>query len=173
MPDSYDPFGRWEEDDTADDDDETWSPGERSGIEAFDVYLPAIEDEDAAWPIAPIEDGENGIATITFTASNPLQTVVVTSLMDGRVLSIDLAPEVTAMSERELAKEIMLVAEMARMQAQAAQHAVIAAMMDRTGLDPAATRHFIEHDLHLPSPETAKAYRAQIFSERYTAGEQS
>lgn len=171
MPDTDEPCRPWDEDD-ADGNDESCFSGEYSALEAFEAFLPPSEGDDTSWPMAAIGDGDNCIPTITFTATNPLQTVIVTALMDGRILHIDLAPQVTAMSETELAKEIMLVAEMARMQAQAAQHAVIAAMMNRTGLDPAATRNFIERDLHLPSPEAVKAHRTQFFAERHIAGEQ-
>ncbi|MHA3018750.1 hypothetical protein ACXPWS_00590 [Mycobacterium sp. BMJ-28] len=156
-----------------DDDDEIYSPGENSGISAFDMFIP---DEHSygdmeSWPLPESSGEDNDVLTVTFSASNPTETVVVTALMDGKILKVDLAPQVVVMTETELSQEIVLLANLARMQAQAAQHALIAAMMHRAGLDPAATRSFIERDLHLPSPATARKRRAEILADRYLVDE--
>jgi hypothetical protein len=42
--------------------------------------------------------------------------------------------------------------------------------MRQQGHDDVATRDFLARDLELPSPEEAKAARAQLFSTRYAGG---
>jgi hypothetical protein len=42
--------------------------------------------------------------------------------------------------------------------------------MRRQGHDDVATRDFLARDLDLPTPDEAKAARAQLFSTRYTGG---
>lgn len=141
-----------------------------SGIDAFDAFMVGEEaDPDVGLhaSFAPTKDGDDCLTTVTFTAGNPANTVIVTALMDGKILKIELAPQVTAMTEAELGREIAFIAKLARMQAHAAQHCVIAAMLNRMGHDPAATRSFIERDLQLPSPEWVKHYRAQVLAARY------
>ena len=144
-----------------------------SGIGAFDAFIVAEEADISTdpWPAMRATDDDSGTTTVTFTASNPTETVVVTALLDGKILRVELAPEVVAMTEEELSREIVVIANLARLQAQAALHTIVAAMMRRTGLDPAATRSFIEHDLHLPSPELVKRHRAEIFAARLRDGE--
>jgi hypothetical protein len=71
------------------------------------------------------------------------------------------------MTEAELAEEIRAIATLARQQAQAGQHALIARLMQELGRDPASTRSFLERELGLPSPDTVRAERANVFAARY------
>ncbi len=137
------------------DDDEELTTAEPSVLDALDVSppQPAPTDED--------------VQTVLFTATNPTGSVAVTVLMDGRVLRVDLAPGVTAMTESQLAEEITLIATLARQQAQAGQHAVVAELMSELGHDRAATRSFLERELGLPAPDTVVAEKAKLFALRY------
>lgn len=72
------------------------------------------------------------------------------------------------MTEAQLAEEIVVLAGLAAHKAQAAQHAVTVHLMRTMGHDSVMTSGYIEHDLGLPSPETAEARRADVFAARYT-----
>lgn len=110
---------------------------------------------------------DDGVSTLLCTASNPAGTVSATALLSGRVIEVELSPEAARMTERELAEAIRIVAAQSNQQARAAQHAVIATMMDRLGRDPVATRSHLESELDLPSPDSVKAARAEWFSTHY------
>ena len=71
------------------------------------------------------------------------------------------------MTETQLADEIVVLAGLAAQKAQAAQHAVVVQLMRTMGHDSVMTSGYIEHDLGLPSPETAEARRADVFAARY------
>ncbi|BDX29531.1 hypothetical protein TUM20985_00780 [Mycobacterium antarcticum] len=107
------------------------------------------------------------IDSVTFTVTNPPATVTVSAFMDGRVRRIDLAPQVIAMTETDLADEIVVIAGLATSDARAAQYVHVLDGMRRQGHDEAATRDFLTRDLDLPSPEEASAARAQVFAMRY------
>jgi hypothetical protein len=116
----------------------------------------------------PEEDGE--LPVPAFVVSNPPGTVTVTASLDGHVKQIDLSPKVTDMSEADLADEIVVIAGLATQHARSAQYADMLEGMRQQGHDDAATRDFLARDLDLPTPDEAKAARAQLFSTRYTGG---
>jgi hypothetical protein len=154
------------------DDDEDGSFGEESVLDAFDAYLPAQEahDDDAQWDAASPQEGDDDEdLTVLFTASNPAETVTVTALMGGQVAKIELSAQVTKMTEAELAKEITVIATLARRQALAAQHVIIADLMRQLGHDQTSTRSLLEHEFGLPSPDTVKAERTRLFATRYSS----
>jgi hypothetical protein len=140
-------------------EDEDEEPGsvEESVLDALDVYAPDAE--------LPADDDQ--VETVLFTATNPAGTVSVTVLMGGQIQRVNLSPQVTKMTESELAEEITVISALARQQAQAGQHAVIAHLMHQLGRDPASTRSFLERELGLPTPETVRAERAKVFAARY------
>ena len=105
-----------------------------------------------------------------FTVTNPPGTVTVTTFMDGRVQQIDLSPKVTDMTETDLADEIVVIAGLATQDARSAQYAFMLEGMRQQGHDDVATRDFLARDLDLPTPEEAKAARAQLFATRYAGG---
>jgi hypothetical protein len=102
-----------------------------------------------------------------FTVANPSGAVTVATLMDGRVERIELGPEVTAMTERELAEEVVVIARLATLEARSAQYSYMLDGMTGQGHDVVATRDFLSRDLDLPSPQDAEAERARVFSSRY------
>jgi DNA-binding protein YbaB len=162
MRDNFSPDAPWEDDDGAGLDEE-------SVLDAFDEYAPAREpvDVEDAWTAPELPEDNAATTTVLFTATNPAGTVSVTVLMGGQVLRVNLSPQVTKMTEPELAEEITTIAALARQQAQAGQHAIIAHLMHQLGRDPASTRSFLERDIGLPSPESVRAERATLFAARY------
>lgn len=113
------------------------------------------------------DDVDDTVETVLFTATNPEGTVSVTALMNGQILRVSLSSAVVTMTESALTHEILVVASMARLQALAGQHAIIAALMRRLGRDPAATRSFLERNLGLPAPGSVNEARAKVYAGRY------
>jgi hypothetical protein len=148
------------------------SDDERDDLAALDFFAPATEpagsdldalhgysDADEAAPDAPV-----------FSVTNPPGTVTVTAFLDGRVKQVDLSSKVTDMSEADLADEIVVIAHLATQDARSAQYASMMEGMRQQGHDDVATRDFLARDLDLPTPDDAKAARAQLFSTRYAGG---
>jgi hypothetical protein len=116
----------------------------------------------------PAEDDD--LPVPVFAVTNPPGTVTVTAFLDGRVKQVDLSPKVTEMTEADLADEIVVIAGLATADARSAQYAYMLEGMRRQGHDDVATRDFLARDLDLPTPDEAKAGRAQLFSTRYAGG---
>jgi hypothetical protein len=133
-----------------------YAPDERDDLAALDFSHSA--DLDGA-------DGE--LAVPMFTVTNPPGTVTVTAVMDGRVTQIELSARTTDMTEQELADEIVVIAGLATQEAKSAQYSLMLDGMREQGHDDAATRDFLARDLHLPTPEEARAARARLFAARY------
>ncbi|BBZ19864.1 YbaB/EbfC family DNA-binding protein [Mycolicibacterium gadium] len=127
---------------------------ERDDLAALDFSRPDHGDDDAA-------------RVPMFTVTNPAGSVTVTTFMDGRVQQIELSSRTTDMTEPELADEIVVIAGLATQEAKSAQYSLMLEGMRDQGHDDAATRDFLTRDLDLPSPEEARAARAQIFATRY------
>jgi hypothetical protein len=155
------PDAPWEDDDDLTDFDA------KSVLDALDLYVPTGQAGDP-WDLPePLVGDDDHVQTLLFTAANPPGTVSVTTLLDGRILRVDLDPQVEALTESQLAEEISIIATLARQQARAAQHAVVLEFMGKLGHDRVATRGFLEHDLGLPSPQSVMAEKAQVFAMRY------
>jgi hypothetical protein len=116
----------------------------------------------------PAEDDE--LPEPVFAVTNPPGTVTVTAFLDGRVKQIDLSPKVTDMTETDLADEIVVIAGLATADARSAQYAYMLEGMRQQGHDDVTTRDFLARDLDLPTPDEAKAARAELFSTRYAGG---
>lgn len=143
----------------------TESEPEDSVYDAFSAFeVPARADTE---PVTPAEDEAPGAL---FSVTNPPGTVTVTTLMDGRVQRIDLAPAAVNSTEAQLAEEIVVIAGLATQQARSAQFTYMLEGMRREGQDDVVTRDFLKRDLDLPSPEEADAAQARVFATRY-AGE--
>ena len=155
----------WDDDEAGDDRPEGLV------FDAMADFSPVPNTEDSWDHETPPANGVHDVETLVVTAANPSVSVLVTALIDGRPLSVELAPSVATMTEAELADEIMVMATTARMQALAAQHGIIAQYMTYLGSDPVGTRSFLEHDLGLPSPQSALRDKAELFASRYAARE--
>ena len=151
-------------------DDHSTAAWDEDDNDEVDAYAPPQEDDDRSMTDLTDEggDGDDGVTTLLFTATNPPGTVSVTSLMDGRPNHVDLGPQVAKLTERQLGDEIAIIAALSRQQARAGQHAFVARIMRDLGHDPVATRGYLEHELGLPSPETVREERASLFASRYS-----
>jgi len=147
-----------------------------SGLADLDEYAPA-EIDDAA-TVEDIIDSQTGDADEQddddapgpmFTVTNPPGTVSVSSLMDGRIQQIDLAPSVTTMTESQLAEEIRVIADLARRKGLAGQYTFMAAMLySEAHHNGAEVREVLEQGLELPSPQQADEAQADVFASRYS-----
>jgi hypothetical protein len=135
---------------------------EGADLDALGEYAATKNSDDA-------EDDE--LPAPLFTVTNPPGTVTVTAFMDGRVQQIELTPKVTTMTETDLAEEIVVIAGLATQDARSAQYAFMLEGMHQQGHDDVTTRDFLARDLGLPSPEEARAARAQVFTTRYVGGD--
>ena len=143
---------------------------ERDDLAALDFSVaeaePAGSDLDALDGYAE-EAADDGVPVPVFTVTNPPGTVTVTAFLDGRVKQVDLSQKAADMTEADLADEIVVIARLATQDARSAQYAYMLEGMREQGHDDVATRDFLARDLDLPTPEAAKAARAQLFSTRY------
>ena len=146
-----------------------------SGLAGLDEYAPA-EIADAA-TVEDIIDSQTGdddehgddAPVPMFTVTNPPGTVSVSSLMDGRIQQIDLAPSVSAMTESQLAEEIRVIAELARLRGLAGQHSFMTNMLySEQHHNGAEVREVLEQGLELPSPQQADEAQADVFASRYS-----
>ena len=154
--------------------DDDRDPG--SGLADLDEYAPAqiadavtVEDIIDSQTGDDDEHAEDDAPVPMFTVTNPPGTVSVSSLMDGRIQQIDLAPSVTAMTEPQLAEEIRVIADLARLKGLAGQYAFMTTMMYREELHNGAdVRVVLEEGLELPSPQQADEAQADVFASRYS-----
>jgi hypothetical protein len=126
---------------------------------------------DAAFGTPVIAGRDADLAMPMFTVTNPPGTVTVTTYMDGRVQQVDLSPAAASLTEAVLADEIVVIAGLATQDARSAQYTFMLEGMREHGHDNVATRDFLRRDLDLPTPEQARAARAELFTTRY-AGEE-
>jgi hypothetical protein len=147
---------------------------ERNDLAALDFSVaetvPAESDLDALGGGADETAEEDAVPAPVFTVTNPPGTVAVTVFLDGRVKRVDLSPKVADMTEDDLADEIVVIAQLATQDARSAQYAYMLEGMRQQGHDDVATRDFLARDLGLPTPNEAKAARAELFSTRYAGG---
>ncbi|MDT5064172.1 MAG: hypothetical protein QOK02_327 [Mycobacterium sp.] len=139
------------------------APAAESSVSVLDAlggypFDDSVADDTAAAPSVPL-----------FTVTNPPGTVTVTTFMDGRVNRIDLSPKVVTMTETNLADEIVVIARLATQDARSAQYSFMLEGMREQGHDDFATHDFLTRDLDLPSPDQARAARAQVFATRYAS----
>ena len=129
-----------------------------SALEAFDEYVPAPEDS-----------ANQELSSPMYTVTNPAGTVSVTVCLDGRVDHVELSPTVTEMTERELADEIRVIADLARNKARSQLHTLIVEGVRVMGYDPAIMRDGLRRELDMPTPEEAAATATEVFASRYAA----
>ena len=114
-------------------------------------------------------DDDDDANSALYTVTNPAGTVSVTVCLDGRAHHVELAPKVTGMTERELADEIRVIADLARQKARSQLHALIVEGVRVMGYDPAIVRDGLRRELDMPTPEEAAETAAEVFASRYSA----
>ncbi|MUL82846.1 MULTISPECIES: YbaB/EbfC family DNA-binding protein [unclassified Mycolicibacterium] len=124
---------------------------------------------DADGSIGPVatDNSDEGMPDMHFSASNPSQTVIVTALLNGMIDYVELSPRAGhETTERELAAEVIAVAEVAATKARSAQYELVYEVMRLQGQDRDSIRGVVEGIMHLPTPEQAIASEAEFTSER-------
>lgn len=141
--------------------------GSDSSDISWDDHGEPIDDTQASSEHFDLDRHDDQVTTLLFTATNPPGTVSASTVMDGRLVRVELSPQATRMTESQLAEEITIMAKLARRQAQAAQHAIAAKFMTELGHDGASTRSYLERELRLPSPQTVLTEKSRVFATRY------
>lgn len=107
---------------------------------------------------------------------NPPETVAVSALMDGRFDHVELSPSATTMTEPELAAEILVLADLARLKGLAGQRALLLEGAEEMYVSEEAGAAFREKmDSFLISKEgvglcteaQATEAEAEVFATRY------
>jgi hypothetical protein len=131
---------------------------EQSAIEALDMDT---RDDDS-------ETAQN-LATVT----NPQESVSVTAIMSGEIQQIELSPTVVRMmTASELADEILVIANLARQQAQAMQYSLMLQSLGAPGANnDEAYGEYLENHLNLSSPKQAAEAQAEVFATRYASND--
>ncbi|MCC3334862.1 hypothetical protein [Mycolicibacterium smegmatis] len=88
--------------------------------------------------------------------TNPPETVAVTAYPTGNVARIELSHKVTAMTEAELAEEIVVVADTATKKASALVYGSIVDALVEHGLPRANAQEFAATNMPFATPEQAK-----------------
>ena len=132
----------------------------------------AALDFSAGAPADPDEADLDDVAPPLFSVTNPPGTVTVTAYLNGCVQRVDLAPNVTDMTERQLSEEIRVIADLARLKARSVMHAFLVGGMRRMGYDTAGLSAGLTRDMDMPTPEQAAEATAQVFATRYSVDEE-
>lgn len=123
-------------------------------------YADATSDEEEADPDTETAD----IPDMTFSSANASCTVTVTALLNGCVQQVDLSPQTSAMTESELAAEILAVADVAAAKAQSAQYELVSGLLRIQGQDADSIREVVHQRMSLPTPDEAVAAEANLVS---------
>lgn len=138
-----------------------------TGLIAFDIYVPREESDDInAFEIPDRVDpaDDDSIPDLLFAANNADGSVTVSALMNGAIDRVELAPEVSTMTEVELAREILNVAAVAAAKGRAGQYELVSGLLQLQGQDEMSCRELLVHSLGLPTPEEAIAAEAALTS---------
>ncbi|OBJ94963.1 hypothetical protein A5638_22640 [Mycolicibacterium fortuitum] len=141
--------------------DDGTSHDDDGGLSALDYqYADATSDEGVGDP-----DTESAsIPDLTFSSANASCTVVVTALLNGSVHQVDLSPQTVAMTETELAAEILAVADVAAAKAKSAQYELVSGLLRIQGQDADSIREVVQQRMSLPTPDEAVAAEANLNS---------
>jgi hypothetical protein len=159
-------------------DSDSDSDSDDSAVDALAEYEPAQPDPSAPELDALADDDDpheaDPLDPYTSTVTNPAETVTVSALIDGSIRQIELSPKAAAMTETQLADEILVLAHLAQQKGLASQHtylmenAFLSDGMRVLGLDGReVVRDMMENGMGLPTPQQADAEQAEVFASRY------
>lgn len=136
-------------------------------LSALDFFLAAEDtasDLDALIGADPPGDAATGkgLPDLVFSVSNLDRSVTVSAYLNGQIQRVDLTPHVVSMTETELAKEIVAVADVARDKARAAQYELVSTLLLVQGQDSSSIGELLEQRMHLPTPRAAAAAEARL-----------
>lgn len=104
----------------------------------------------------------SGLSDLVFSVTNLDQSVTVTAYLNGEIQRVDLTPHVVSMTETELAKEIVAVADVACDKARAAQYELVSTLLLAQGQDSSSIHELLERRMRLPTPDGAAAAEARL-----------
>lgn len=150
-----------------DDDAEDGYDAEEQGGElaALDFSGPA-DDAQAVVPHTGSNENDDADEPV-FTVTNPAGTVSVSAYLTGPIQRVDLDPSVVKMTERELAEEIRVLADLAQQKARSVMHSFLLEGLSRQGHDRSEWSSILSAAIQLPSPEQAAENMAEVFADRY------
>lgn len=140
------------------------SDGDCWEIPDFGLGRPGHADDDDS------PDGFEGRGLPLFSVSNPAGAVTATASIAGRLHRVELTAgsrSLPALTEAELAQEILLVGRLAGQRARSELFRYLVEQTAEAGQDPVATGRFLRDDVGLPTPEESAAARAEAFGARY------
>lgn len=143
--------------------------GDEPGCQTADEWaFDAVPADEPAEP-APSVAEEDEFSWERATVTNPPETVSVTALMDGKTLRVDLAADAAALTESELAAEILVIADVASQKASSVLHTLLLGSMQAHGLaaDGVLADRLGTRFLGLTSPQQAAEAQAAVFASRY------
>jgi len=150
------------DDDTVDDYDAEQQGGELAALD----FSPPADDEPRDTPHTGTDEDDDSEVPV-FTVTNPAGTVSVSAYLTGPVQRVDLDPSVVKMTERELAEEIRVIAELAQLKARSVMHGFLLEGLARMGNDRSEWSSILSTAIQLPSPEQAAENIAEVFAARY------
>lgn len=100
-----------------------------------------------------------------FTVSHPSHLLSVTASISGGIFAVDLSPEVSRMTESQLAHTIKSTADLASLKGQSVQYEMVQELMSRAGVDDATVTQYLSHDIGLPTPQRAAEAEALAVSQ--------
>lgn len=132
-------------------------------------FSPPVNDErhDNLEALEEAPDENEVLEDPVFIVTNPAGTVSVSAYFTGPIARVDLDASVVSMTERELAEEIRVIAELAQLKARSVVHAFLLDGMTKMGHDPSEWTSILSRAIDLPSPEQAAASIAEVFAARY------
>lgn len=154
----------------------TDSEQDHSGLAGIDDYLlggTASDDDsvdDFADYVIEEEIDEDSGAPALFSVTHPSQAITVKAFIGGRIQRVELAPEVSRMTEAQLTAAIMTTVKLASVKGRAAQRSIIRVLMTAQGVDESTVETFIDESVHLPTADQAAAAEAEVRSEYLRSG---
>jgi hypothetical protein len=144
---------------------------------ALRAYAPAAARDDSGTEVEAMrsqtkaaEEENEEDAVQLFTVTNPSRSVSVSAFMGGSFQRVSLSAKLTNMSERQLADEILVLADLARQKGESGQHTFLFEAMQALGVDDGeAVSELLEDGIGLSSPKRAAAAQAEVFATRYAA----
>ncbi|MGX9675291.1 hypothetical protein [Mycobacterium sp. HM-7] len=169
--DHSDDFDDWADESDVDSYDYVAPPSYFDVVEdATDRQPPASDSVSDSAGVLTRDDDITAPIVLAVSVTNAAGTVTATATVSGWLQRIELEPQVTAMDEAQLAREIVATAELASLKGQASQRTLVEDMLTYHGADEHTARDYVDQYMNLPTPEHAADAEAEA-NARYLRGE--
>lgn len=102
---------------------------------------------------------------VTFGVSNPAGTITAHATVSGAIVLLELSPTIAAVSEADLARDILATSKLANLQGRAIQRAMVHSLLMQQGMDPEVAEQYIDDLIDLPTPAQVEAAQAEAQAE--------